>query len=30
MWRFQEINWGGDPCGNQTIQIRLNIASEQR
>jgi hypothetical protein len=30
MWGFQEINWGDDPCGNPTIQIRLNIASEQR
>jgi hypothetical protein len=30
MWGFQEIHWGGDPCGNQTIEIRLNIASEQR
>jgi hypothetical protein len=30
MWGFQEINWGGDPCGNPTIEIRLNVASEQR
>jgi hypothetical protein len=30
MWGLQEINWGGDPCGNPTIQISFNVASEER
>jgi hypothetical protein len=30
MWGFQKINWGGDSCGNPTIQICLNITSKQR
>jgi hypothetical protein len=30
MWGLQEINWGGDPCRDATIQICLDVTSKER